>query len=492
MQDARCLRCRSPGRCLQLERAPLAQTDTIARRESEVVRRLRSQSLDDVRAVRRPGAVERVQPVGLRLFLELHRVGGDGQTHFGGRPNYVEGDCGGGDNARLRLDDNVGHSSLAQLHQVLDATQSIRRNALVGRVVATVTWCHQQIAAWSVALHLQIGVAQVLDEPVVPAPFDGGIGETLRQTTEIRPTLLPRVGGRQSAHVLETRFVLDRDVAHLERLFATIARHALVQTVVGTDQLEDAQRAGGLAALLVGGLLENDAIVGRLGTGGVLFGGAPASVRAVIQSIINTELQTNIYRLPIPKCDLRRWSPGRLARDRTLSVLRYRHIQQLIDPRPHQHVQQRFRLIVARRVLRQARVRTVVVLVHARNVQLARLRIHREPIGRRHILLRRVLDPRELGHRFAGRHVALHRELLLLDGLQSFGQVADARFDLHLDPDVALDQFAGLDDGRATRVDAVVRFVDVADEQATRFDHISAARLDLFLSGEGCGMYIRI
>lgn len=138
---------------------------------------------------------------------------------------------------------------------------------------------------------------------------------------------------------------------------------------------------------------------------------------------------------------------------------------------------------MAGRVFRQTRISTVIIFVHSGDAHLARLRIHQKSIGHRHVLLRRVLDPRELGHRFASRDVAHDGELLLLDGLEAFGQVTDARFDLHLDPDVALDQLTGLDDGRATSVNAVVRFVDVANEETAGFDDISAARLNLYTEG---------
>lgn len=138
---------------------------------------------------------------------------------------------------------------------------------------------------------------------------------------------------------------------------------------------------------------------------------------------------------------------------------------------------------MAGRVFRQTRISTVIIFVHSGDAHLARLRIHQKSIGHRHVLLRRVLDPRELGHRFASRDVAHDGELLLLDGFEAFGQVTDARFDLHLDPDVALDQLTGLDDGRATSVNAVVRFVDVANEETAGFDDISAARLNLYIEG---------
>lgn len=183
----------------------------------------------------------------------------------------------------------------------------------------------------------------------------------------------------------------------------------------------------------------------------------------------------------LPKCDLGRRSSGRLTRYRTFPILSHRHIDKLIDSRPHQHIQQCFRLIMTSRVFRQTSVRSIIVLVHSRNAQLAGLWIHQESIGHRHILLRRVLDPRELGHRFAGSDVAHHGELLLLDGFQTFGQVTDARFDLNLDPDVALDKLTGLDDSRATSVNSVVGFVDVANKKTACFDDISAARLNLLV-----------
>lgn len=164
----------------------------------------------------------------------------------------------------------------------------------------------------------------------------------------------------------------------------------------------------------------------------------------------------------VPKGDLGSWSSSRFARNRSLTILGNGHIDKLVDPRSHQHVQQRFRLVMTSRVLRHTRVRTIIVLGHARNTHLSRLRIDQESVGHGHVLLGRVLDPGKLGHWFAGG-VAHNGKLLLLDRLEFLGQMSDNRLDLHLHPDVALDQFTGLDDHGSARVDAIVRLVHGAD-----------------------------
>jgi hypothetical protein len=207
---------------------------------------------------------------GFRFFV-LHRVGSHRQPQFGGRAYDFERHRRGCDYGGLGLGHDIGHLGFAQLHHVLGAAQPVCGDTLVGRVVLAIDGTDQQVATRTTALDFEVRVVQVLDQSVTPSPLDGGVRDALGQAAQVGDAFFPAVGGRQRLHVLKVGRVLNGDVSDFVGGLALIPCHTFVESVVGSQDFGDAERARRLATLLVGGLLQDQSVVVGLEAGGEFF-----------------------------------------------------------------------------------------------------------------------------------------------------------------------------------------------------------------------------
>lgn len=346
----------------------------------------------------RPRLVPSLNPC-LPVLLILH--GNRSERLLGMRTRWykIESNRGRGDFRHLRLQHLSRLRGLPQLDVPLPRPVRVRRDALVSGVIPLVQGDDGEYRSWPVTnLRDHLVIVDLLI--AVDGPTYGGVRYALGYAADVHGFLVPRPDACVR-HRGERWWKLDGQMADSTRVTTGVLRDTLVQSIVRSEGLGDGQRADGLAVIAT--VLKDDPVVVQLGT-----------------------LNVRLLCGQLPESDLGRRPAERLAHQRGLFVLDHCAVQELDDLRLHDHVHHDVGVRRPGQIRSRALVLSRIVPVHVGDREHTRVRIDRETIHVRQILVGQRFNPGEFWGRLASG-LALYTRVLSFDHVYGVGHLAHRR-----------------------------------------------------------------